>query len=260
VDSANHRDHVAYNTGPYGSCESTHPIQIPELTLEMTFATEGASWQDIYLSSGSASGYGMILEFSGYDFLLLGLTISLGIHADYVFGWKNGGALLSKAMADPTCLGQEDVMDKGDGGPICKTLFDHFDSDASLACQADGAVDIVHEEVGISRPVPSLPGCNIPHDDPGLPSTRPSCPSTATPVIGAPSRLLSWWNTNPGQNPSKFAVYDAPSLPAPPGRKAGRAVTPNTGTMYLCTGQNWDGHKENWPWTKGVCKTLTGAL
>ncbi|KAF3395064.1 hypothetical protein DPV78_009240 [Talaromyces pinophilus] len=239
ADSANHRDHVSYNTGPSSTCPSTHPIQIPELTLEMNFDTEGASWEDIYLSSGSASGY--------------------GIHADYVFGWKNGGALLSKAMADSTCLAQEDIMDKGDGSPICNTMFSHFNNNAGLACQADSTVDIVHEEVGITRPVPALPGCNLPYDDPGLPSIKPSCPSTSSPVMDAPSRMVSWWNDVPGRDPSLFGVYDAPSLPAI-SNKPSRAATPSTGTMFLCTEPNWGGHKETWPWNKNVCKTLTGAF
>jgi hypothetical protein len=163
-------------------------------------------------------------------------------------------------MADPTCLAREDIMDKGDGGPICNTMVNHFDNNAGLACQADSTVDIVHEEVGITRPVPSLPGCNLPYDDPGLPSTKPACPSTSSPVMGPPSRMVSWWNDVPGRDPSLFGVYDGPALPAPLGRKAGRAVTPSTGTMFLCTEENWSGHKETWPWTKGVCKTLTGAL
>jgi hypothetical protein len=162
-------------------------------------------------------------------------------------------------MADSTCLAQEDIMDKGDGSPICNTMFSHFNNIAGLACQADSTVDIVHEEVGITRPVPALPGCNLPYDDPGLPSIKPSCPSTSSPVMDAPSRMVSWWNDVPGRDPSLFGVYDAPSLPAI-SNKPSRAATPSTGTMFLCTEPNWGGHKETWPWNKNVCKTLTGAL
>ncbi|KAL3483386.1 hypothetical protein BJX62DRAFT_244951 [Aspergillus germanicus] len=238
VDSSNHRSHVEYPQGD--KCPSTHPVQIPALTLEFEFYAEGVNWEDIYLSCGSASGY------AG--------------HADFFFGWVNQGAALKEAMADPTCLDSEGILDLYSDSERCRAMNKYVDLEAMTACQDDIQNDIPLEEVGLQRPIPALPGCNPLFDDPGLPTEKPSCAKAPpTPLIGTPSRLFTLWNHIPNEPPVEFAVHDAKQLPSAYDNNK-RAARPQSGTMFLCTGQNWNGHTENWPWKSGVCKTLTGQL
>ena len=62
VDTPNHRDHVSYATGTGWRCPPSHPKQLPQIVLEFEFRAEEYKWQDISLSSGSASGYGKFTE------------------------------------------------------------------------------------------------------------------------------------------------------------------------------------------------------
>ena len=165
------------------------------------------------------------------------------------------------AMLDPTCQARQEMdpslpADFGDG--ICQTLLPYFDLAASNACQLTS--QIPQEEVGIDKPIPSLPGCNRPWAGPGLPSSKPTCnPAPATPLIGNPSKIFTWDNVPQAHIDPAAAVpvYDgfnpAPiPAPAPSG--------PASGTMFLTTGANWGGTSQTWPWNNGVCKTLVSPL
>ncbi|KAK0718536.1 hypothetical protein B0T26DRAFT_623389, partial [Lasiosphaeria miniovina] len=81
VDSADHRSHMSYATGPDSTCPTTHPVQVPQIVLEYEFYAEGYRYQDVALSSGSKSG--------------------AGVHGDYFFGWTAAGvAAMARALDD----------------------------------------------------------------------------------------------------------------------------------------------------------------
>lgn len=185
------------------------------------------------------------------------------------------------AMQDPTCQDSQEINpslppDFGDG--ICQTFTPYFNKTAAQACAADLTSQIPQEEVGIARPVPSLPGCNKPWSGSGLPDTKPICnPAPETPQIGNPSRIFSWAESNANVPPVNIAIYDgfnqAPIQTTTPATSVKAIATatassisgatptgPASGTMFLTTGQNWDGTTANWQWTNGVCKTLTSPL
>jgi hypothetical protein len=188
------------------------------------------------------------------------LLLTSAGHADFFFGWANQGAALKEAMADPTCLDSEGILDLYSDSERCRAMNKYVDLEAMTACQDDIQNDIPLEEVGLQRPIPALPGCNPLFDDPGLPTEKPSCAKAPpTPLIGTPSRLFTLWNHIPNEPPVGFAVHDAKQLPSAYDNNK-RAARPQSGTMFLCTGQNWNGYTDNWPWKSGVCKTLTGQL
>jgi hypothetical protein len=181
------------------------------------------------------------------------------------------------AMLDPTCQDSQEINpslppDFGDG--ICQTLSPYFDDAAAEACVPKLTSQIPQEEAGIDQPISSLPGCNPPWSGAGLPSTKPTCnPAPATPAIGNPSRIFSWAEPRANVDAVSIAVYDGFN-PAPVPTTMTTAIKsattlspitsstttpsgPASGTMFLTTGQNWDGTRANWAWTNGICKTLT---
>lgn len=168
-------------------------------------------------------------------------------------------------MNDPTCWGGTGILPFFPEEVQCKALVKYADEVTMNACNVDTSVSIAQEEVGIQRALAELPGCNPLFDRPGLPPNKLACPTAApTPKIGSPSRLASWWNKDPRLEPRKMAVYDGfNSVVVPPSTTTEISVStqgPASGTMYLTTGQNWDGVKENWSWNNGDCKGLTSKL
>ena len=154
-------------------------------------------------------------------------------------------------MSDPTCWGGTGILPFFPGELQCKALVKYADEAAMNSCNVDTSVSIAQEEVGIQRALPALPGCNLLFDKPGLPLNKPACPTVApTPKIGSPSRPIPWWNRDPRLDSRTIAVYDgfnsavtatSTTLPVTVPTRG-----PASGTMYLTTGQNWDGVTENW--------------
>jgi hypothetical protein len=161
------------------------------------------------------------------------------------------------AMQDPTCNGSQEInpnLPANFGEGICATMSPYFDQTA--ACVPDLTEQIPQEEVGIARPIPSLPGCNPLWAGPGLPATKTGCsPEPATPKIGNPSRIFSLDSPPTANIPAyELAIYDGFNSAAAP------TPGPASGTMYLTTGQYWNGSTSNWSWGNGVCATLYSPL
>jgi hypothetical protein len=202
--------------------------------------------------------------------------------------------MLNKAMEDVTCMNGTGILPFFPAEHKCNTLVPYADEAAMEDCNADGSIELPQEEVGIQQPIDSLPGCNPLFDGPGYPMSRPACPSTPpTARIGAVARLVDWWSHDPRLSPRKFAVFDGfnatastTSIQSSPVKTTSsatktstssatktttstttattRAVVtptgPSSGTIYMCTGQNWDGYCSNWSWKRDVCKELTSPL
>ncbi len=74
LDSPNHKDHMAFASNATNGCPASHPVAIPEISLNMTYkittANQATNWRlssDNYVKNGLNAGY------SG--------------HADWVNGW-----------------------------------------------------------------------------------------------------------------------------------------------------------------------------
>jgi hypothetical protein len=310
VDSANHRDHVSYAIGEGWRCPPSHPKQIPQIVLEYEFYAEGYNWEDISLSSGSMSGAGKYSPVSPNSLPAFLQDVAstdsylVGGHGDFYFGWtKAGVAAMKLAMEHPNCTHATGILPWYPLEVRCDIMVPLADEAAMESCDADINSFIAQEEVGIQRPVPSLPGCNPLFDGPGAPPSKPPCPTIApTPKIGLPSRLLGWWDHDPRHQIHSLAVYDGfngvttsasstlntsttmststrktssiSSTSTSTSRASSSTSTksssatpqptapkgPPSGTLYLTTGQNWDGTTENWRWNNGECKTLTSKL
>jgi hypothetical protein len=53
LDSPDHRSHMAYSSA--GACPSTHPVPVPQIVLNVRWATGGGSLSGVAFSSGDAS-------------------------------------------------------------------------------------------------------------------------------------------------------------------------------------------------------------
>jgi len=80
VDSEDHKSHVAYSVD--GRCPSSHPVNIPQLTVSVAFPISGPD-HDLTLASGNIySAHGDF--FNGWDPDGLEREINRCIHRDVV--------------------------------------------------------------------------------------------------------------------------------------------------------------------------------
>lgn len=126
LDSPDHKSHISYTaSGSFesgGACPTTHPIKIPQVMYEIMFDSRQfnnkADWpvdtnaQPFYWSNGDNTG--------------------LGIHGDYLFGWK--GTALQKAM-DGKCAGDR-----------CAPLQRQQDANAVACTQGQKARESIGDE------------------------------------------------------------------------------------------------------------------
>ncbi|KAI0682529.1 hypothetical protein C8T65DRAFT_624476 [Cerioporus squamosus] len=149
VDSANHRDHVAYainaSFGNFGNgCPSTHPVTLPLLYLE-------TYWDTTPFNSGWANGQQPFVW-------SMGDPTGYGYHADYMMGWPED--TLKQAMAQCTDYGGQISS-----CPVLHTRSEQDMNDCAVPPRVDEVVDGWLTE---------LPGCN---------PVQPG-PARATPVSG----------------------------------------------------------------------------
>ncbi|KAI0659966.1 WSC-domain-containing protein [Cubamyces menziesii] len=161
LDSPDHKSHMAYPVQAYntGDCPDSHPVHLVSLFYEMfvsvdQFEYHGAgTW---VLANGDTTGYGH--------------------HGDFQNGWDVD--LLQEAI-DTCTAANGNVMD-------CPPLAAVFDQAAADACTLEGSV--VDENIGLTTPLTSLPGCN-----PIYGSGKP-CANAGTPqLIPAQDPLPTGW-------------------------------------------------------------------
>ncbi|WWC65393.1 uncharacterized protein I303_108011 [Kwoniella dejecticola CBS 10117] len=122
-----------------GSCPWSHPVRLPAIQLEYTWATSN------YNPGQSLSGK---LAWANGD------TTGYGIHGDFVEGWDQ--PVLAKALNATGCVGQYSAITMDS----CPVLNAYMDDAKAAACKPErgelqesfGNVDNV--------PVSRLPGCN----------------------------------------------------------------------------------------------------
>ncbi|HEY0117179.1 MAG TPA: DUF1996 domain-containing protein [Cellulomonas sp.] len=60
LDSANHKSHMAYSSGPAATCPADHPVKLPQITFEVWYhAVIGAAPSALALSSGDHGPYSL---------------------------------------------------------------------------------------------------------------------------------------------------------------------------------------------------------
>ncbi|KAK3387959.1 hypothetical protein B0H63DRAFT_431940 [Podospora didyma] len=165
LDSPDHKAHVTYRLGN-GTCPLSHPVSMMEIDLELGYWTRGYRWDQLLLSTGDQAGY--------------------GLHADYLSFWDVD--LLQRALDDPTCQHRENIF--GDNAQ-CQALLPYRNDAAMQSCKLEAKIP--QEETGITKPIPSLPGCNLPWNA-TKGEAKPSCPAApATPAIGPAATPQSSW-------------------------------------------------------------------
>ena len=150
-DSSDHFSHMAFTSG--GKCPPTHPVRIPSIVLEWGYNSKGFDPASLVLASGDTTGY--------------------GLHADLIMGWDID--ILTKAIADPTCIHRENNFGSG---AQCTTLAATHNKNAAAMCKL--ATKVTQESVGLTTPITQLPGCNPLSNGNGSPT---SCSAAQTNAI-----------------------------------------------------------------------------
>lgn len=166
LDSPDHTSHMSYQIQNYnsGDCPDSHPVQLVSIFYEMLVSVDQfpywgtGSW---VLANGDPTGY--------------------GFHGDFQNGWEDLDLLQNAIDNCPNANGNV---------AACPPLQAAVDQDAANACVIEG--QIVDEEIGLTSPIASLPGCNPIWDGTG---SRPTCTDLVTPgLVDAQKPLPSGWS------------------------------------------------------------------
>jgi hypothetical protein len=132
TDSPDHKSHISYPaSGTFesgGACPASHPVKIPQVMYEIMYDTRPFNNKAEWPESGQP------FQWSHGD------PTGLGIHGDYLFGWK--GDALQKAM-DTKCAGDS-----------CKALQRQADTKAISCTKSQTA----REDIGTDKWLSVLPG------------------------------------------------------------------------------------------------------
>jgi hypothetical protein len=133
TDSPDHKTHIAYpQTGTFesgGACPSTHPVKIPQVMYEIMFDTTAFNDKSQWPEDGSQP-----------FFWSMGDKTGVGMHADYLFGWK--GDALQRAM-DTKCANNN-----------CRALKTQTAAEAAKCTKSQ----MVKEDIGDNAWLKDLPG------------------------------------------------------------------------------------------------------
>ncbi|KAK4685363.1 hypothetical protein P7C73_g4788, partial [Tremellales sp. Uapishka_1] len=180
LDSSDHFSHMAWPVEEVNgeTCPESHPIKYPTIFYEANYYTSDAQpWRNddnlLVLSNGDCTG-------NSY-------------HADFVNGVSTfpprpKPVLIAMSKWDPDTLSDtisQCGLGKGPGDDLqnCAPLAKTMNQTASWECRYQK--QLPDEDVGLYRPIASLPGCNkLWTAKDGL--TKPACASTKTPTLVNP--------------------------------------------------------------------------
>ncbi|KAK9893605.1 WSC-domain-containing protein [Cystobasidium minutum MCA 4210] len=190
--------HMSYPMGQNpdnGDCPASHPVHFVTLFQEFVydvgkfpFNAEGPTW---VFATGDSTGY--------------------SLHADFQNGWDVD--VLQQAIDQ--CTG--DI-----GGELlnCPPLAPYYNTQAASACRISG--DIVNEDVGLTKPISKLPGCNKLYTS----GSRPACSDNST----TPDYI------SPVSTPAAGYTRQGCVAEAPNGRLlTGASMQSNSMTAAVCT-------------------------
>ncbi|KAK8850320.1 hypothetical protein IAR55_004237 [Kwoniella newhampshirensis] len=122
-----------------GSCPWDHPVRVPAIQLEYTWAT---------------SNYNPGQALAGNLAWANGDTTGYGVHGDFVMGWTEG--VLDVALNDTRCTNLGMAIPMTD----CPSLNQYSDDNKARACTPEKGT--LQEPTGNAdlTPIPRLPGCN----------------------------------------------------------------------------------------------------
>ncbi|KAL1979374.1 hypothetical protein VTN96DRAFT_6090 [Rasamsonia emersonii] len=132
LDSPDHTSHMSYPAiGDYntGVCPESHPVAIFSIFLEFFYDVSNyTDYENWVYAMGDPTGY--------------------GLHADFVNGWTDIDALQN---AFATCTGPQ-----GENDPGCSITGGHVQG----ATTQQDAFPAPAEDLGLTAPIPALPGNN----------------------------------------------------------------------------------------------------
>lgn len=140
LDSADHRSHMAPSRGEGGSCPSTHPVKLPQLTFEISFKMRPVAGSVFELSSGGR----------------------YSLHGDFFAAWDDR---VQSALVN-SCL---------NAGRYCENV-----KLSEVDLSAAGPVISVPEPPGPAATTPPAAGAHLGHAEPAPPSAAPAAAASAT--------------------------------------------------------------------------------
>jgi hypothetical protein len=162
------------------TCPDTHPVLYPQIVHETIYKLDPdmkRQWRknapNFVLANGDVTGvtyHGELMVLSFFSCCKINPADSRG---DFVNGWDTN--VLQQAI--------EQCSEVGDDLAKCAPFRPHLQGDERFDCRIEGAIP--NEDVGYSRPIPKLPGCNPVWGWDG-PLKKPDCADTSTSTWVAP--------------------------------------------------------------------------